>query len=61
LSFGFIYSHRYIHFTRQCLSVVICRFEVNGNIRVLVPEDAGLSVVKGAVVFGRQPEKIDSR
>lgn len=40
---------------------MICRFEVNGNIRVLVPEDAGLSVVKGAVVFGRQPEKIDSR
>lgn len=37
------------------------RFEGNGGVRVLIPEESGLAVLKGAVVFGRQPESIVSR
>ena len=37
------------------------RFEGQNNIRVLIPTEAGLAVLKGAVVFGRQPESICSR
>lgn len=29
--------------------------------KVLIPEEAGLAVLKGAVIFGRQPESIFSR
>ncbi|WAR12948.1 HS12B-like protein [Mya arenaria] len=41
--------------------VVQDMFSRQGGIRVLVPEEAGLCVLKGAVVFGRKPESIDSR
>lgn len=37
------------------------RYENNGQIRVLVPEEASLSVMKGAVIFGRQPSTISAR
>lgn len=37
------------------------RFEGQNNIRVLIPMEAGLAVLKGAVVFGRQPQSISSR
>lgn len=36
------------------------RFE-SDVIKVLIPEEAGLAVLKGAVIFGRQPESICSR
>ncbi|XP_060600210.1 heat shock 70 kDa protein 12B-like [Ruditapes philippinarum] len=37
------------------------RFEGVNGITVLIPEEAGLAVLKGAVIFGRQPESIMSR
>ena len=37
------------------------RFEGQNNVRVLIPQEAGLAVLKGAVVFGRQPSSISSR
>lgn len=37
------------------------RFEGQNNVRVLIPQEAGLAVLKGAVVFGRQPASISSR
>lgn len=37
------------------------RFEGQNNVRVMIPMEAGLAVLKGAVVFGRQPQSISSR
>lgn len=37
------------------------RFERTDGVRVLIPEEAGLAVLKGAVVFGRHPDSIESR
>lgn len=37
------------------------RFEGQNNVKVLIPQEAGLAVLKGAVVFGRQPQSISSR
>lgn len=36
-------------------------FHEKGGKRVLIPKEAGISVVQGAVVFGRQPGNITSR
>ena len=31
------------------------------NMRIIIPDEAGLSVLKGAVIFGHQPDTIESR
>ena len=36
-------------------------FHDKGGVNVLIPKEAGISVVQGAVVFGRQPGNITSR
>ena len=41
--------------------LVKAEYHQKGGRTVLVPRDAGLSVLKGAVVYGRQPENITSR
>ncbi|KAL4235380.1 Heat shock 70 kDa protein 12A [Mactra antiquata] len=37
------------------------RYETENDITVLVPEEAGLSVLRGAIIYGRQPDSITSR
>ncbi|XP_052816700.1 heat shock 70 kDa protein 12A-like [Mya arenaria] len=41
--------------------VVKSEFHDKGGKKVLIPKDAGISVVQGAVVYGRQPGNITSR
>lgn len=41
--------------------VIKAEFNEKDGKRVLIPKDAGISVVQGAVVFGRQPGNITSR
>ncbi|KAL4235381.1 hypothetical protein ACF0H5_007017 [Mactra antiquata] len=37
------------------------RYETENDITVLVPKEAGLSVLLGAIIYGRQPDNITSR
>ena len=45
-------------YIQQCIRE---RFEGQNNVKCLIPCEAGLAVLKGAVIFGRQPESITSR
>ncbi|KAK3581187.1 hypothetical protein CHS0354_024721 [Potamilus streckersoni] len=41
--------------------IIRSRFHGKNGIKVITPKEAGLSVLKGAVIFGRSPEVIETR
>ncbi|XP_052792927.1 heat shock 70 kDa protein 12A-like isoform X2 [Mya arenaria] len=45
----------------ECKLLQSAMNDVSPNVRVLIPEDAGIAVLKGAVVFAREPRVITSR
>ncbi|KAL3858893.1 hypothetical protein ACJMK2_009142 [Sinanodonta woodiana] len=41
--------------------IIRSRFHGKNGVRVITPEEAGLSVLRGAVIFGRSPDVIETR
>ncbi|KAL3858892.1 hypothetical protein ACJMK2_009141 [Sinanodonta woodiana] len=41
--------------------IIRSRFHGKNGVKVITPEEAGLSVLKGAVIFGRSPDVIETR
>jgi hypothetical protein len=56
-----------IHFVTACrnreceLVQDAIRNKIGSSIKLIIPEDAGLAVLKGAVLFGHQPKIVSRR